>query len=430
MDQNDLIIPFPQLVSTLSDAVDLISPVLNNHHKQVAYISHKIAREINLYGDGLADLITAALLHDIGALSLDERMDLLEFEEKNPYVHTTTGSMLLKDLEIFNRAGNIILHHHLPWRDGAGKEYKGEHVSLESHILYLADRIAVSIDSEKEILNQVEIITNRIKKQANSRFHPMFVDIFEKIGKKEAFWLDLVSPSIDARLDSAWQDCDRKLDLKGLQQVTKIFARVIDFRSRFTSVHSSGVGAVAEIMAKKIGWSDEDCIKMVIAGNLHDLGKLAVPNWILEKPGKLTEEEYNIMKTHAYLGYHLLDKVEGLEEINEYCSYHHERMDGGGYPFQKRAQELRDGSRIMAVADVMTAITEDRPYRKGMDSMAAMRIIEKMGHDGKLDIDMIKPIKENFGAINYAREKAQEQAASEYKEFGERTDSAKDYYCQ
>lgn len=430
MGQDDISVSLAQLACTLSDVVDLVSPVLNNHHKQVAYISYKIATELNLPKERLVDLVIAALLHDVGALSLSERIELLEFEEKNPYRHTISGYILLNDCEIFKNAGKIIKHHHLNWADGAGKTYKNDSVCPESHILHLADRIAVSIDKGAEILNQAGDIFGKIKKGVNSRFHPQFVDIFEELSGKEAFWLDLVSPDIDSRLETIWKGFDKQLNLEKLLKVTEVFVRVIDFRSRFTSVHSSGVSAVAETIARKMNWSERDCIKIAIAGNLHDLGKLAISNEILEKPGRLTAEEYNIMKTHTYHGYYLLDKIEGLEDINEYGSFHHERMDGSGYPFQIDGNNLKEGSRIMAIADVLTAIIEDRPYRRGMECAEAVRIIEKMGQDSKLDTEIIALVGENFSEINDIRKRAQQRAAEIYKRFeNEIYRARKNYYC-
>lgn len=220
MIQNNFKISFSQLVSALSEAVDLVCPVLNNHHKQVAYISYRIAKALNFPNEKLADLVIAGLLHDTGALGLDERIDLLDFEEKDAYRHTINGYILLKDLEIFKKAGEIIKHHHLPWANGAGTIYRGDSVHPESHILYLSDRIAVSIDRNIGILYQVKDILRKIKNQANSRFHPQFVSIFEELGATKTFWLDVVSLYIDDKLGEIWKDFDKQLDLEELLEVT------------------------------------------------------------------------------------------------------------------------------------------------------------------------------------------------------------------
>ncbi len=241
--------------------------------------------------------------------------------------------------------------------------------------------------------------------------------------------MDLVSPDLNSRLKSIWKRFDRQLSLEELLEVTRVFAKVIDFRSRFTAVHSSGVGAVAETIARKMNWPEKGCLKIAIAGNLHDLGKLAISSRILDKPGRLTKTEYNVMKTHAYHGYYLLDKVDGLEEIKEYGSLHHERVDGSGYPFQLKGAVLKEGSRIMAIADVLTAITENRPYRRGMEDEQAMRVVEKMGLKAKLDPEIIALVRENYDEINAVRRKAQQQAAEEYRKFEKEIHFTRNYYC-
>jgi HD-GYP domain-containing protein (c-di-GMP phosphodiesterase class II) len=153
---------------------------------------------------------------------------------------------------------------------------------------------------------------------------------------------------------------------------------------------------------------------MAIAGYLHDIGKLTVPTEILEKPARLDEEEMNLMKSHVYYSYRILDSVKGLETINMWASFHHERMDGKGYPFHFRGESLPIGSRIMAVADVLTAISEDRPYRKGMDEETALFLIEDLGSKNALDREIIKIAKANFNYLNEVRHDVQNRAKNEY----------------
>lgn len=229
--------------------------------------------------------------------------------------------------------------------------------------------------------------------------------------------MDVISPSIDDRLKKLWQRNNLLLDLTELVDITKIISQIIDFRSRFTSLHSSGVAAVAEAIAKKRNWKMEECFKIRIAGYLHDIGKLAVPNTILEKEGKLTAEEYNIIRTHTYYSYHLLNTIEALREINQYASLHHERVDGKGYPFHFNGDELKEGSKVMAVADVFTAITEDRPYRRGMPKEKAIKLLEKLSDDKHLDQCVVTTLLENFEEINHIRTMAQHKSLLEYEDF-------------
>lgn len=144
---------------------------------------------------------------------------------------------------------------------------------------------------------------------------------------------------------------------------------------------------------------------MIIAGNFHDIGKLIIPNKILEKPGKLTSEEFAIMKSHTYFTYYTINSIGGLEQIAEWAAYHHEKLDGSGYPFHCKSGEIDTGSRIIAIADIFTAISEDRPYRKGMDKNESYKVLKTQTDNGLLDKRIVELLFDNYDCINnYVKE--------------------------
>ena len=145
---------------------------------------------------------------------------------------------------------------------------------------------------------------------------------------------------------------------------------------------------------------------MEVAGNLHDMGKLAIPNSILNKPGKLTREEMAIMKSHTYYTYYVINTIGGIQQIAEWAAYHHERLDGSGYPFHCTEAELSTGARIMMVADIFTALAEDRPYRKGMSKEGIIQIIKQFSDRRLLDDRISNLLFENYEEIfSYVAEK-------------------------
>lgn len=156
---------------------------------------------------------------------------------------------------------------------------------------------------------------------------------------------------------------------------------------------------------------------MLIAGYLHDLGKIAISDEVLEKPIKLTEYEFNEMRAHTYYTYRLLEPIEDLKVINAWASFHHEKLNGTGYPFKLSGDSLTLGSRIMAVADIFTAITEHRPYRKGMEPEAAKQVLQDMVANNSIDGKVVEILINNYDEINELREDAQQKAAIEYKKF-------------
>jgi HD-GYP domain-containing protein (c-di-GMP phosphodiesterase class II) len=210
--------------------------------------------------------------------------------------------------------------------------------------------------------------------------------------------------------------------MDGMVQLSKLFSRIIDFRSRFTAMHTSGVGATAESLATLWGFSKMESIMMQIAGNIHDLGMFSVPAEIMEKPSVLTKEESNVVKKHSYHTFHALEPFENLRTMSEWASFHHERIDGSGYPFRLDGKNLSLGSRIMAVADIFTALTENRPYRKGMTPEDSLAIVEQMANSSTLDPEVVKLLKANFDQINSSRMAIELASTDQYQQLYEQVE--------
>lgn len=407
----DINIPLANLIIAIAGTVDLVSPKVANHHTRVAYIASEIASELGLTQDERIDVVQAAALHDVGALSLKDKLDLMEFEAGSVETHQIAGYLLLSTFSQFRRIADIVLYHHIRWDDDPGCA-----VPIESRVLQAADRIAVLIPEDPNVLAVVPEIQKKIKEGSGRLFMPDIVEAFMNLSAKEAFWLDAVS-SLDSYLieKSAFQTA--LLNSDGLIEFSKLVSKIIDFKSRFTAVHSCGVAASAEALAGFAGFSDEDCRTMRTAGYLHDLGKLAVPSEIIEKPLTLDFSEYGSMRRHTFYTHRVLQKIKGFETITDWASLHHERLDASGYPFHLGKSDLAVGSRIMAVADVFTALTEDRPYRAGMKGDEALKILSEMVSRNALDSGITSVLDSHFDDINDIRRTAQASSASEYNEF-------------
>jgi HD-GYP domain-containing protein (c-di-GMP phosphodiesterase class II) len=146
-------------------------------------------------------------------------------------------------------------------------------------------------------------------------------------------------------------------------------------------------------------YDEEKCIKMKIAGLLHDIGKLSIPIEILDKNGKLTPEEFDIIKSHVYYTRIILDKIEDIPDISEWASNHHEKLNGAGYPAGITGAELSEESRILAVCDIYQALTEDRPYRCGLKVEKALSIMDDMVDGGFICRDALKHLKSAVGVL-------------------------------
>ena len=150
---------------------------------------------------------------------------------------------------------------------------------------------------------------------------------------------------------------------------------LIDLRDRYTGSHSGRVANYSRDIAMQLGLTDTETDSIVLAASLHDIGKIGVPDHVLLKPGKLTDDEFGWIKKHPEYGWMALRNVEGFEQESLMVLHHHERLDGRGYPAGLRGSEIPLGSRIIAVADSFDALTTDRPYRPGRGQLAALEEI-------------------------------------------------------
>ncbi|MBF0473346.1 MAG: HD domain-containing protein, partial [Nitrospirae bacterium] len=409
-----------EVVLCLSKSMDLINPHVVDHHKRVACIALAIASELGLSIGEQNNIVLAALLHDTGALSYEERLDASIFEADNHlsiHKHAKVGYSILNNFSPFEEVAPLILFHHVNFNNSNDSEFEGEAIPLGSYILHIADRVEVLIDKKKDILSQVDGIMSRIRDHSGSVFMPELVDTLERIVKQESFWFDINYTDMKYIVSRKSGLLLWELNVSDLLSLSNLFCQFIDFRSRFTFNHSSGVSACATKLAELVGFSEIECNNMKIAGYFHDIGKLAVPSTILDKRDKLTHDEMNIVKRHVFFTYSLLEPIRDFEEISRWAAFHHERLDGNGYPFHHGASTLSLGSRIMSVADVFTAISEDRPYREGMNSEKALGVLMRMANDNGLDRNIVLMLEKNYDLINAARVTAQNVMRNTFKAY-------------
>ncbi|MGI6092060.1 MAG: HD domain-containing protein [Veillonellaceae bacterium] len=380
------------LIKALSLALELSSGGLSRHHWRTAMISDRIAQQLKLDAANRQVLLYAALLHDIGAASnWAEKRKLQTFETNwNVYTHAEEGYKLLKDSAQFKELAVPIRHHHDSWNGVNPSGLAGNDIPLVSRIINLADRLEILVRDNINIFEQKSGIMAAIRSLSGTSFDPELVELLTSIASKEGFWLDLVNPYYYGNFFHNINSLGRiSLDIDDVTNIAELFATVIDNTSRFTARHSHSVAIAAQFLARNKGYSTEEIKMMRVAGLLHDLGKLAVPNEILEKPGKLTADEFTIIKQHPYYTYRILEQIDGFDIIAEWAAFHHETPDGIGYPFRIANHSLKLGSRIVAVADVFAALTENRPYRPQMPWAKVENIMGSMAANRKLDADIV-----------------------------------------
>ncbi len=172
-----------------------------------------------------------------------------------------------------------------------------------------------------------------------------------------------------------------------------ILADVVEARDPYTGGHIWRVSQFSKLLAIKMGLSEKEAVQISLGGYLHDLGKVAIPDGILLKKGRLTEEEYAVIKTHPTIGKNLINAHPLSKMVCRPIEEHHERLDGNGYPQGLHGDEISFSAKIVGVVDVLDALTSTRPYRREMDLDQAMQIMED-GMDTQFDSAMIGHIRE------------------------------------
>ncbi|WP_315073707.1 HD-GYP domain-containing protein [uncultured Clostridium sp.] len=161
------------------------------------------------------------------------------------------------------------------------------------------------------------------------------------------------------------------------QDIINSMVATLEAKDLYTYGHSTRVAEMAYALGKILGMTEKELKQIHIAGDLHDIGKIGVPDSVLNKPGKLELNEWELMKKHPFIGYNILSKANTFKDISEVVLYHHERWDGKGYPKGLKEEEIPLASRILAVCDSVDAMKSDRPYRKSISDEICREEINK-----------------------------------------------------
>lgn len=405
--------------------MDLMDPSVVDHQRRVAYITLKLGQTLGLPRPQVETAMLAAMLHDCGIFSQQDKHGALRFDFDGELAvgHALIGANLVDKLQthLFDgqnpELAQVVRYHHHPWDHGRGAQDRGRAVPLAAHLVHLADRLDVLLDHGQDPLAQAPQVTDMVLGGKHRLFEPQVTEALAELASHEFFWLDQCSPqALQQVLAAETSFAQVDLDLGRLTGLAEVFGTLVDFKSSFTAAHSAGVACVAVWLARAAGWPQERQDFIKVAGLLHDLGKLAVPNEILDKPGPLEAQERNIIKRHPFYTFRLLGTNLGWHTLAAWGAFHHERLDGTGYPFGHQAQAIDQGSRIIAVADVFTALAEDRPYRQAMPLEKILAILEDMVAKAALERDLVDLLRRDARELLAELRQTQEARRRSYQE--------------
>lgn len=389
-----------ETIYSLSDALDLVGVNHVHHGKRVAFMAAECAKALNWDTAHLDTLFQAAILHDCGVSTTSVHKHLAQFEWELEKKHCRIGAMLLKETPLLAHLSDIVLHHHTHWEQLQELDLPLD-IKMQANCIYLVDRVDILclryMNKEENILLHKDKIRARILEKKDSWFSPELVESFMQVSNTDFFWFSLERDRISGYV-STWvaHDCTQEIEFSDLQSIVQIFSYIVDTKSSYTQEHSAGVACLARYLGEQFELPEDRCDMLEVAGLLHDIGKLRVPDDILEKPEKLTANEYAIMKRHSFDSYDILCKIKGFEEIALWAGDHHECLNGAGYPSLKSRRNLSIEARIITVADIFQALAQNRPYRDMLTAQEILTILKKEVKAGKLATDIVNMVEKNL----------------------------------
>ena len=386
-------------VIALSEALDLVGVDEVQHGKRVAYIAVQCALQLGLDKDSCNELFEMGLIHDIGVSETSVHRHLVEeFEWDDETQHCQVGFELIKDYPPLSGYAYPILYHHTPWKKLKDIKLTSRHKRF-ANIIHLADKVVMLSAPYygSNILEKSEYICSEIERYKDEHFNPSITQAFLNAAKTPAFWIAMENKYIyNFITDRCLISKSMTVSLDEIQFLAQIFAIIVDAKSKFTSEHSINVGNLAFFISETYGLSRPVSIKIKIAGLLHDIGKLRIPDEILEKNSILNDKERAIINQHSFETYEILRKIPGLEDIAEWAGYHHEKLNQTGYPFQPYAEKISIEARIIAIADIFQALAQKRPYRNSSGPKEIVEILHNMVNRGEIDEMVVSIVAENL----------------------------------
>ena len=366
-----------------------------NHCKRVALMALKLGTLKGLDEEELTKLGALALLHDLGA----SQATLIQKLEKqiHPDIevfpdHCRAGADLIKRIPYLSNRSDVILYHHERY-DGKGFYKKTEDIPHLSEIITISDRVDMEFWNKDKTLEETLFL---IDSERGKSFSPELADAALSILESSMFEEEMCNTSVESRISQEFKGKTLEMNDKDVMQMTAAFSTIVDAKSPFTKNHSSGLAQKTGRMCRFYNFDSSKTHRMKIAANLHDIGKLSVPNRILDKDGKLTEDEFGVIRLHTYYTRQALEKIAGWEDITDWASDHHEKLNGKGYPIGKSAADLPHESRLMGCLDIYQALIEPRPYKPGFSNEKAFTILDECVDLNQIDGDIVEDIKNVF----------------------------------
>ena len=417
---------YSNILSALTYALDLTEGASPGHAVRTCILGMHIGRELGLSEDLMSDAYYAFLLKDVGCSSNAARMfqivgddeirakrltkttdwTRLEWKQmhyllkrahsREPLVRRIKalqsmvrnssrnaealarlrceqGAKVVRDLGLGPATAGAIYCLDEHW-DGLGypDRLTGEDIPLLARLVNLAQTLEVF-----HHLYGPAAAVDVIQTRSGRWFDPAMVRAVVSLNRRGALWNTLDADKLQSVVALEPKPRGILTDAFAIDNICVAFAGVVDAKSHYTFTHSTGVAKIAVQIAETLGISAKEKIILRRAALLHDIGKLSIPNSILDKPGKLTPEEWECVKCHPFYTFEILSRISGFDEIATIAASHHEKLDGSGYHRGIQGDQMGILTRILVVADMYDALSGERPYRSRLSLDQVMSILRQ-----------------------------------------------------
>ncbi|MDD5756316.1 MAG: HD domain-containing protein [bacterium] len=395
---------FSQIINALSQIIALENHQRIFHAWRVAVLATEVARKIT--PEDINQVFYASLLHDVGSVSIDNgiRPQLsLDQQRAHPviFAHPVKGARIVQEIPGLELAAEIIMDHHERW-DGAGypHEKQNEDINIGAQCLRIADSYDFCLQDNPQLDYEQSI--KQLGEQKNKEFCSSVYEAFSEVLAHNEYCREI---NRDECLEEAVVElqqvlprlqCQDKSDVIGI--TLRVFARVIDAKHLYTSGHSQRVSQYAMLLAEALHLDHDEISRIKWASLLHDAGKVAIPQSILNKPGPLSEEEFAVVRRHPETTADIIKYIDVFKNLVPTVRHHHEHFNGLGYPDHLEMQQIPYLSRIITVADAFDAMTSPRPYQKMKSIQEALAELECQ-KDNQFDGEIVNGAREVFLAL-------------------------------
>jgi HD-GYP domain-containing protein (c-di-GMP phosphodiesterase class II) len=382
-----------RLILALSDAFDLVGVDKTGHSRRVGLIAARIAEGLGWENGEIRALLRAGLLHDCGVSTTGEHHDLMgALRWADAVEHCQRGAGYLSSIPELAPLAPVVAEHHTAWSNLCNRGV-AEDVALAANLVCLADRTDALLQGG--VVAGRDLVT--ALKGRGGYFAPQALAALDRLARCEAFWFALDEPVLSESLTRLMSmGAPQLLDTASLARLAAVVGGIVDRKSPYTECHSRGVAKVAALLGKVLGLGEATRQGLEIAGYLHDIGKLRIPDEVLDHQGALDAADRLRMARHAFDTRVILTHAFGPGAIADWAAFHHECLSGNGYPFHLAEDALCLEARIVAVADVFQALAQHRPYRAPLTGEEIAALMDGMVFAGKLDPQVVAACKEHL----------------------------------